>query len=99
MNDQEINEAVARKLGWKQDGGIGWIQPEPHPDGFLIGHAVLPDYCHSIAAAWEVVEKTRMTIEPSEAGWWAGFPHAVNKIWEHDEIAPRASSLAFLKRP
>lgn len=61
MTDQEKNEAVARKLGWRQDGDIGWIQPIPHPDGFLIGHTVLPDYCRDIAAAWEVVKFLKPT--------------------------------------
>jgi starvation-inducible outer membrane lipoprotein len=66
MTDQEINEAVARKLGKPA------VNSEPHQ--FSHGHRVtfsgkcldgdcgqvdgigyrVPDYCHSIAAVWEV---------------------------------------------
>lgn len=107
MTDQEINEQVARKLGWVQDGNIGWIQPEPHPDGFLIGHAVLPDFCRSIEAAWEVVESYLCVSEEYyfclefnamywEAGWrTTDNNHAVG--WSSADTAPMAIVKCFLK--
>jgi hypothetical protein len=69
MTDQEINEAVARKLGWtfhdhdcsgEKAFGVRWNITGPHwiPPVKTNHHfADLPDYCHSISAAWEIVEK------------------------------------------
>jgi len=50
MTDQEINEAVAKKLG---RGHIkdGWEKV-----------CVIPDYCNNIAAAWDVVEWLRKEV-------------------------------------
>lgn len=86
MTDQEINEAVARKLGWA---------PVP-----LSIEQVIPDYCHYIEAAWEIVEFMRkngrdfnMSVDEG------GFAIA----WQYDEYiadadtAPMAICLAFLK--
>lgn len=59
---KEINEAVARKLGWKLDAPISmivageksswrdWIAPDGHI------YTRVPDYCHDIKAAWEILE-------------------------------------------
>lgn len=57
MTDQEINEAVAQKLGWKlilDDGVPHWICPK-----CPMAHIANPDWCRSIAAAWEIWEKLR----------------------------------------
>ena len=51
LSDQEINEAVARKLGWTYDPKFqDWANAKDEVKP-------IPDFCHSIAAAWEVVEK------------------------------------------
>lgn len=66
MTYQEINKAVATKLGvklstdpwretapsewWHKNGGSKWCGVEEHPP------YTIPDYCHSIAAAWEIVD-------------------------------------------
>jgi len=48
MTDEEINISVARKLGWKE----------------CDGHELWPkNYCHSIEAAWEVVEQPGLFVE------------------------------------
>lgn len=61
MTDQEINEAVARKLGWKEScshctGVLERHQCETAGKycGFMKCH--LLDYCQDIKAAWEIVE-------------------------------------------
>jgi hypothetical protein len=64
--NKEINEAVAKKLGWTNikpfDGyGIKFVGDRPRkepvriPEGYE-GFDALPDYSTSIAAAWEIVE-------------------------------------------
>lgn len=59
MTDKELNEAVARKLGWIIDTTsdfFSWYgRPNSRPESVMLRN--LPDYCHSIAAAWEIVEK------------------------------------------
>lgn len=52
MTDQEINEAVARGLGWNLNK-TGHIGVPPHRS---MGFESIPDFCHDIKAAWEVVE-------------------------------------------
>lgn len=57
MADQELNEAVAKKLGWTD------IHPLEHEPSQLVGNRngkgtleALPDYCHSIEAAWKIMQ-------------------------------------------
>lgn len=55
MTDQEKNEAVARKLGWRYHKDlkpICWQVPPPGK-AYLRG---VPDFCHSIEAAWKIVK-------------------------------------------
>lgn len=69
MTDQELNEAVARKLGWtdikdrRELGyGIKWTGKNPNkdysdlPEGYD-SFDLLPSYSTDIAAAWEIVER------------------------------------------
>lgn len=62
MTDQELNEAVARKLGWKYIGESGtehilaylrWQAPDGHKE------SIVDPYSTSIEAAWEIVEKLK----------------------------------------
>jgi len=68
MTDQEINEAVARKLGWKSPNHIeddchfcDETKDHHHLWGAVVGGQKtiidpVPDYCHDIKAAWWIVE-------------------------------------------
>lgn len=105
MTDSEINEAVARKLGY----------------GTPTGNA-LPDYCHSIKAAWEIVDKFPVVNDfrfelrfywsgykdgkgygPEwMAGWITGHMRGGDRedsIKAFANTAPMAIALAFLKLP
>lgn len=64
MTDQEINEAVAKKLGWAKGSyaevesvsGNSWTD-YPKEDGTeRMVISKLPDFCHDIKAAWEIVD-------------------------------------------
>lgn len=96
MTDTEINEAVARKLNaWGKEWKISQCQ----------------DYCHSIAAAWEVVEyKTKLNTGfvfglgwRGDEGWWCkmeiGHIDPEVRVYETADTAPLAICLAFLKIP
>lgn len=93
MTDQEIEEAVARKLGWEEGPGDQWRRHV-----FDMPKHGLPDYCHSIEAAWEIVEKIpTFVIAKLSSGWAAnpcppGFDFLVKA-----DTAPMAICLAFLK--
>jgi hypothetical protein len=106
MTDQEINEAVGRKLGWCN------IE---HPKGEVCKLKYIPYFNHyatDIAAAWEVVEFVHQDERYSFHLYW----HATEKVscgiqeylgmnpgraetsWEVDaDTAPMAICLAFLK--
>lgn len=93
MTDSEINEAVARKMGWIPINDGRWRRDDLNELGSA---ADIPDYCHSIAAAWEIVEKM---------GWiHMGCMKDLTIIYDCDEFelvrahtAPMAICLAFLK--
>jgi hypothetical protein len=57
MTPAEINEAVARKLGFTQTA-LGW-EPPPGRDtidyGINLPVGALPDFCQDITAAWEIL--------------------------------------------
>lgn len=112
MTDAELNEAVARKLGYftERQGQFTGIKKA------LLGQESvckpLPDYCNSIAAAWEIwrkmSEKYFLTLE-TEAG---DFGRNIVKVWKNNKtgscwviedvyahIAPRAICEAFLTLP
>ena len=85
MTEQEINEAIARKLGWKKiesDGGLnGWwrgpleeivADPDFPEDTSLLqtSSPQVSPYCTSISAAWEIMEKTKcLSLVPTDKGW------------------------------
>lgn len=86
---QEINEAVARKLGWKPNERLRHVLAVQFP----------PNYCHDMAAAWEIVESLDMTTYincPAVGGkkWHVAFG---DQGWTEDNSAPMAICLAFLK--
>lgn len=104
LTDQEINEAVARKLGFL------WEKGDPM--------AITRDYCHSIQAAWEIVENLKnskktfvvhiggLVNNPCGCGSFEKWIYVCN-IFDpgqfilagahHADTAPMAICLAFLK--
>lgn len=65
MDNNELNEAVAKKLGWELWQGTHWRRQTASSRPDHIDHEIssfLPDYCHSIEAAWEIVEKFPMQV-------------------------------------
>ncbi len=86
MTDQELNEAVARKL---------------HGEEWRMWSA--EDYCHSIEAAWEIVEKLHAGGTEINLSWMSGIPweFTIHKNFEDYEgeadTAPMAICRAFLK--
>lgn len=110
MTNSEINEAVARKLGWKEYECAPQYRAE-HKAYMPVKH-IMPDYAVSIAAAWELWEEMSeryfLTLE-TEAG---EFGRNIVKIWKNDktgagwvigdvyaETVPLAICQAFLKLP
>lgn len=56
MTDKEINEAVAKRLGWtlvKSDPTRGALGKYKTLAGVALSD--VPDYCHSIEAAWDIL--------------------------------------------
>lgn len=91
MTDQEINEAVMLKLG------------KP----YAFERDSDRDYCHSIGAAWEIVEFLAPKYFGVSIGhgtnpdFWQCEIHGEKweKIFERADTAPMAICLAFLKLP
>lgn len=104
MTDQEINKAVARKLGLTENHDGKWIIPGTGV--WTISN--VPDFCHSIAAAWEVVEKMQKQFDyvevihaKTEPGPWScgARNSTIWKVWQSAHTAPMAICLAFLNLP
>lgn len=100
MTDRELNEAVAKKLGW------GWYAREDIEGWFKEGELYLkdlPDYVHSIEAAWEIVDKIKETelfaLCFHDLGWHCEINccDGERPIDEEADTAPRAICEAFLK--
>lgn len=119
MTDSEINEAVAKKFGvegsiypWsKTDNGWWHVNGMSQYCGVGEPEKHYPDYCGSIQAAWEIVEKYAMNIchqrhvpSTQEAFWlwevqYRSGPLPGDWIIATADTAPRAIALAFLKLP
>lgn len=87
MTETEINELVARKLGWKS--------PISNQGTNLLD---TPDFCHSIEAAWELTKefKGELMLVQYKNEWVAKWG-----LWKtaRADTAPMAICLAFLKLP
>ena len=100
VTNQEINKAVAVKLGYEEysEHPNQWWQNKRDPH-------LLPDYCTDIAAAWEVMEFMKTPGRSMELWGPMGDPHWVCRVYqgrdmlagEGSETAPMAICLAFLK--
>lgn len=101
MTDTEINEAVARLLGWEEGPNNLWRRGlDDMPQ-----HG-LPNYCHSIAAAWEVVPYLTSKGGYLVVSVYEDHVKAEVEIWVNDnpiqtgalsETAPMSICLALLK--
>lgn len=113
MNEKEINEAVARKLGWEVNHDYSRMATKSDIGKNIIIADAVPKYCHSIAAAWEIVEhvaKKNFTVDLSFEDY-LGFKARVSirsedgGAWTYHargikaDTAPMAICLAFLKLP
>ena len=113
MTDKEINEAVAKKLGWyhKSEEETLWTGGLWYRDQERQGMNGLPNYCHDIAAAWEIIKTLdNYSVKVMRAGptteWfclifsWKKYSDIYKRQDEIEtkaETAPKAICLAFLK--
>lgn len=104
MTDQEINEAVARKLGRKKLDRPDYSLDHPYSWKNERGGLMdVPDYCHSIEAAWEIVKRMNLnchvvSIVCEVKTFYVQFVNW-GEIWNGPVAtkAPMAICLAFLK--
>jgi hypothetical protein len=105
MLSSELSARVAQQvMGWttrpfSSDGwtGIEWLEPTSVP-GVSVKRYLPPDYSTDIAAAWPLVEKLNLTVEP-----WKGIWKVTR--WDRDgsgrfalgETAPEAICRAALE--
>lgn len=101
MTNREIDCAIAEKvMGWtKKVPAIGkpwWARSD---DTFAAPAHGKKAWSPStdIAAAWSVVEKMRMQIEPTRKGWRAGVYGGLSDKRATADTAPLAICLAALK--
>lgn len=98
MIPEEINKAVARKLGWKPsinkklDRGV-WKKTGKED----IPYRLLPDYCRDIKAAWEIVEKMQETHRIKIEYLLNECQCQIGDDYADADTAPMAITLAFLK--
>ena len=111
MTNDEVNIAIARKLGWEWTGHKEpncWMPPQEwkfKQTGIFMVPMPLQNYCTDIAAAWEIVELpgigsqcVKRTIYPQPSWEWMLFKDGYMVMAEAD-TAPMAICLAFLKFP
>ena len=99
VTNQEINEAVARKLGvYPSNETIAWAKSQVTGAGeFKI---TIADYCTDIRAAWEIIPIGIWNIiETNSKKWRASCWMSKTKkwYWAEADTAPMAICLAFLK--
>lgn len=105
MNDQELNEAVARKLGWEPCKGNDLWQQIGHPETCR----ELSAYSTDIRAAWECFgdrewRVERVMVHPADRNTSNLFRCAIRTGFDSwatatADTAPLAICKAFLKLP
>ena len=105
MTNQEINEAVARKLGWGFEDNHWYPVHIPEKPAYRTKH--LPTFCTSIAAAWEILEAlpkweikrdgTTVIVYLWDKTTQDGFSQTEHFQGIAADTAPMAICLAFLK--
>lgn len=112
LTPEEINEAVARKLGWKLEDNL-WRDPRHGGQRSEWGPEFTIPYSTDIKAAWEIVEymgekgiglQLNQDISSGyKTEWWATFHNETlgylgGEPWIRSDLsAPMAICLAFLK--
>lgn len=100
MSPEELNEAVARKLGFIKRIDHLWSRPGPLEETPMF---VLPAYSTFIAAAWELIPKFEKWSfsRTGEGDYVFAFSEFGAESYNAvtDPFAPRAICLAFLKLP
>lgn len=99
--DENINEQVARKLGWTITGECGGLKAfRNFKETEFSEQEYIPNYAGSIQAAWEIVEHQKYAFSlardaqyPLWDAWFAGGDHV------QADTAPLAICLAFLELP
>lgn len=102
MTDQELNEAVARKLGWQEGEGFDRVKSWERvtESGNCLARLPFPPaYSTSIEAAWEIVNAGHVDVvgKHQNGKWSAGKNNQAIAQFIEAETAPRAICLAFLK--
>lgn len=106
---QELNELVARKLGWIYHPDLAPIVWQvPNNEIYL---RTFPNYIGDIRVAWEIVESLKnhdidLRHSNGTIGWlckifdWKGYPNTNQEELEAEaDTAPEAIVRAFLKLP
>lgn len=100
MTDLEINEAVARKLGnteWTSGAdGYKTIDELTNEEKCYM----VPDYCHDIKAAWEIVERQKhngfmMCLDNVDGFWVCSF--SSNKSLLKNAVQADTAPMAICK--
>lgn len=99
MTDQELNEWIARKRGWKKEAGVGqfsyptywWHKPKEYT------RVEPPDYCNDWKWAGELEEEGRFDLIHDEIHnvWRALKINCLHVYVGRDKIATRAISEAY----
>ena len=117
MTDTALNESVARKLGWEEASTFpsvpknaktlelcGWQRPNAEEGVDWLSSP--PDYCHSIEAAWEIVEwlvshGRKCSLHNINKNWSfeiSSYGNVENDSESHlNELPSKAICLAFEK--
>jgi hypothetical protein len=109
MTPEEINEAVALKLGWEKVPGTVPVKHDLWIPKGKFGHGdarySCPDYSGDIKLAWEIVEYLRkqegyaFRLKSFTDGVYVSINAGGIEAKANDKTAAKAISLAFLKLP
>lgn len=120
MTDQELNEATAKKLGKSTVNIAPHQATHAHRTNFIDGKVErcldgcdqdvpspyqVPDYCHSIKAAWDILDYLHRSllywnlyVETGGIHCWLGHKNKESgNVLEIADTAPMAIVRAFLK--
>lgn len=89
MTNQEINSAVARKLGWMKLDKPDYSLSHPHYwKNEKGGLDELKDWSISVASAWEIVEKAKLHLIPTDKGWFCSSGEVIEEGDGHEIYHP-----------
>lgn len=95
MTNKEINEAVVRKLGWEPIAG----SMARDQDNLKKRPIYVPDYCHSIEAAWEIIDVANISwqlMKRSDGSWFAALSTNSQAV-DYREATADTASMAIVK--